>query len=87
VTRLLAACVLCTACAAGTIRTPDGTQLEGWAFGQAEVSACVAPILDVGPTLPVCWRVAGGSLSIGAGEVLSSALAGLVAWLTGGVVF
>lgn len=79
---LVLALLLCTACATGTVRLPDGTTLSGTAFGQSALSACVVPLLDVGPSQPVCVQIHGGSLSDVFGAMFQGLVSGAIAAVT-----
>lgn len=86
-TTLLAAtlALTLTACAAGRIRTPDGTVLAGIALGHAALVHCTGGVSDVGPTEPVCTRLEGGTLSASFADVFGVLVAAVAAYFSGGV--
>lgn len=80
---LLCLLVLLSGCAIGRVTTPAGASVEGWAFGNSYIEACVIPQpADVGPLPKECATIKASTVT-SLGEILGAAIAGAAAYFVG----
>lgn len=85
--RLLAALVLLAGCAIGRVTTPAGVTVEGWAFANAYMEAClIPPPSDIGPMPEECAKIQ-STTATNLGEIIGAAITGALAYFTSGAVF